>query len=157
VIDAIVDLTAPGDVALDEWARFVGMSLPIMLVVAIGLFALYALNYYRSFRIKHPDDVFRQARPWLLCLLAAVVLQVLLCLITGLAVVSTRTFASVFSMVFVIGLPEGVIGAALFWFFSFVSAAFGWLPPRAKYIPWPIHLFVRRLTAGAYPNAGRKA
>lgn len=140
----IANIWIPRGVAFGQWATFHSCALVTLVILAVAAFVLYAKVFFKRERILQVEDIFKQRGPWLGCLFIAGLAQLVLCMIFFFAIVRRITLESVVAA-FATGFVEGCITIFIWWILSLVVALLRLLPPRVKYVPWPVHLVkVRR-------------
>lgn len=119
----------PGNVIFDQWASFVDISLVLLLLVVIAVFLFYRLSYYNSLKIRRWQDVFKLRHPWIKCLVAVPLMQVLLGLASSFVLLSNYSSAAFLGTLTLVVL-EGVVGLIGYWILSRF-----FYPARGKYFP----------------------
>jgi len=121
----------PGEADLDDWKNFIVFSIIIVTVISYLTYLLYDLVFYKSVKLRKPEDVFKLRKPWIACLYGGILVAITISLLLGWKIIPDKSVDVIIHIIFI----SIIISAGEFIIFMAFSIIFT-LPSRARYIPF---------------------
>jgi len=121
----------PPEASYEEWYNYILLSVFIVILVGIIMYYTYTLIGYKTIKIKNPDDVLRQRKPWVNLFIAGMFLTFLATTILALSIISVKNLNIIIQVVImntVFTITEMILFLVLCWVLT--------LPARSRYIPF---------------------